>query len=125
MRTLKMVMSTITLGLSAMVLFQSCAAGASNVLSNNGESSGAAGFFVAIMMIAGGVINIATRKSETKGGSIAGLVVFVLAALIGFTMAGSFADLKIWAAWCLIMAIIDVIAILKTRKDNNLPEEGK
>lgn len=125
MKTLKLVTGIITLALTLIVLFQSCAAGAYNVLGNNGEASGSAGFLVAILMIAGGVISISTRNSTTKGGSIAGLIVFGLAALLGFTMAGSFADLNVWAGWCSIMAVINIIAMRAIKKEQNAKGEEK
>lgn len=45
-----------------------------------------------------------------------------LAAIVGFTMAGSYEDLKIWAGWCLICAILAVVAIIKSK---NITEEDK
>ena len=116
MRTLKLVTGIITLAFTAMVLFQSCAAGAYNALEGNGEASGTAGFLVAVLMIAGGIISIVTRKSESKGGSIAALIVFLLASMIGFILAGSFSDLNIWAGWCLIMAAINLVGIVRNKR---------
>ena len=98
------------------VAFQSCAAGLANALTENGESSGSAGIIVAIVILAGGIVSIATRKSVGKGGNIALIVLFGLGALVGFALAGSFADLNIWAAWCLINAVLAVIAMIKRSK---------
>ena len=64
----------------------------------NGEASGSAGIIVAILMLAGGIVSIATRKSLGKGGNIALIVLFGLAAIIGFAGYGSFSDLAIWQA---------------------------
>ena len=116
MKTAKLVTGILTLVFSVMVLLQSCAVGAYNAMEANEEVSGSAGFLVALLMIAGGVVNIATRKSNGRGGSIAAFVVFLLAALVGFPLAGTFADLKIWATWCLIMAIINLVVIIKKNK---------
>lgn len=74
---------------------------------------------LAILMLAGGIVSVATRKAEGKGGNISLIVLFGLGALIGFSLAGSFTDLKIWSTWCLINAILAVIAMLKRNK----PEE--
>lgn len=71
-------------------IIQSCAAGVSNALEANGEASGSAGIIVAILMLAGGIVSIATRKSLGKGGNIALIVLFGLAAIIGFAGYGSF-----------------------------------
>lgn len=116
MKTWKLVSGILSIVLFVVVAFQSCAAGIGNAIAENGESSGSGGIIVAIMMLSGGIVSIATRKSEGKGGNIALIVLFGIAALCGFTLAGSFADLNIWAAWCLINAILAVIAMVKGNK---------
>ena len=95
--------------------FQSCAAGLANTLEENGEVGGSAGVIVALMLLAGGIVSIATRKGG-KGGNIALIVLFGIGALCGFTMAGSYGDLYIWAAWCLICVILAIVALIKSKK---------
>lgn len=116
MKTWKLVSGILSIILFVLVTFQSCAAGIGNAIAENGESSGSGGIIVAIMMLSGGIVSIATRKNEGKGGNIALIVLFGIAALVGYTFAGSFADLNIWAAWCLVNAIIAVVAIIKGNK---------
>ncbi len=116
MKTWTLVSGILSIVLFIVVAFQSCAAGLANALTENGESSGSAGIIVAIVMLAGGIVSIATRKSVGKGGNIALIVLFGLGALVGFALAGSFADLNIWAAWCLINAVLAVIAMIKRSK---------
>lgn len=100
-----------------LVAFQSCAAGLANALSDNGEVSGSAGIIVAILMLSGGIVSVATRKLEKKGGNIALIILFGLAALIGFTNYGSYSDLAIWSGWCLINAILAVVALVTGKKE--------
>ena len=118
MKIWKLVSGIFTLVLSAFVLFQSSMAGLSNALEDNGESSGSAGLLVAILMIAGGIVSIVVRNSSKKGGNIALLIIFGIAALMGFTMAGSYTDLKVWAAWCLICAVLALICLFTGKKSN-------
>ena len=66
-------------------------------------------------MLAGGIVSVATRKSEKKGGNIALIILFGLAAVIGFTGFGNFSDLAIWSGWCLINAVVAVIAIITNK----------
>lgn len=99
------------------VSFQSCAAGISNTLSDNGEVGGSAGVLVAIFLLAGGIVSIATRNSKGKGGNIALIILFGLATIIGLALAGSYLDLKIWAAWCAINVVLAIIALVKTPKN--------
>ncbi len=116
MKTWKLVSGILSIILFVVVGFQSCAAGIGNVLAENGESSGSGGIIVGIMMLSGGIVSIATRKSDGRGGNIALIVLFGIGALVGFSFAGSFADLNIWAAWCLINAALAVAAIIKGSK---------
>ena len=108
MKVWKLVSGILSIILFVFVSFQSCAAGVSNALEANGEASGSAGIIVAI----------ATRKSLGKGGNIALIVLFGLAAIIGFAGYGSFSDLAIWAGWCLINAVLAVVALVTAKKNN-------
>ncbi len=124
MKNWKLVSGIISIVLFAFVMFQSCAAGVSNSLEENGEVGGSAGFIVAVMLLAAGIVSIVTRKGS-KGGNIALIILYGLGALCGFTMAGSYSDLNIWAGWCLICAVIAVVALVKMKKvpDNNTAKE--
>lgn len=120
MKTWKLVSGILSIVLFIVVAFQSCAAGMLNAIEANGQSSGSGGIIVAIMMLSGGIVSVATRKSEGNGGNIALIVLFGIAALVGFALAGSFTDLNIWAAWCLINAVIAVIAMFKGNKSKKI-----
>lgn len=123
MKVWKLVSGILSMILFALVTFQSCAAGVSNALEDNGEVSGSAGILVAVLMLAGGIVSVATRKSTKKGGNIALIVLFGLAALIGFTLYGSYSDLAIWSGWCLINAVIAVIALIINKKKRDTGNE--
>lgn len=112
MKTWKLVSGILSIVMFVFVSFQSCAAGVANTLEANGQSSGSAGILVAIMLLAGGIVSICTRKGS-KGGNIALIVLFGLGALVGFTMAGNYTDLYIWSAWCLINAVLALISMFK------------
>ncbi len=119
MKTFKLISGILCFVLACLVMFQSCAAGIVNTLGETGEVSGSAGLILALGMIAGGIIQIATRKSEKKGGSIAAIVVFGLAGIIGFACAGSFADLNIWAGFCILLALINIVSLFIRKKSNS------
>lgn len=122
MKTWKLVSGILSIVLSIFVMFQSSAAGLLNALDGSKESSGTAGLFVAFLMIAGGIVSIAVRKKVGNGGNIALIVIFGLAALIGFvSAAGKFKDLYFWASWCLLLAVLAIICIIKNR--NNTPND--
>lgn len=115
MKTWKLVSGILSIILSAFVTFQSGIAGLGNALTENNEVSGSAGLLVAILMLAGGIVSIAIKNKVGKGGNIALVVLFGLAAILGITNAGSYTDLIIWSIWCLICAVLAVVAILKNR----------
>lgn len=116
MKTWKLVSGILSVILFAIVSLQSCAVGIGNTLSENGEVGGSGGIILAILMLAGGIVSIATRSSMSKGSNIALIVLFGLGSFFGFLTAGSYSDLKIWASWCLICAILPVISIIKKPK---------
>ena len=116
LRIWKLVSGILSIVLSILVMFQSCAAGIANTLSANGEVSGSAGVIVAIMLLAGGIVSIAVRNQRGKGGNIALIVMFGLAAIVGFVLAGTlYKDLYIWSAWCLVCAILAVVSLIRNQ----------
>lgn len=116
MKVWKLVSGILSIILFVFVSFQSCAAGISNTLEANGEVGGSAGVIVAIMLLAGGIVSIATRKG-VKGGNIALIVLYGIGALFGFVLAGSYSDLYIWAAWCLVCMILALVSLLTGKKE--------
>jgi len=115
LKTAKLVTGILSIVMTVIIMLQSCAAGLLNTLDGSDEVSGAAGFIVAILMIAGGITMISTRKSERRGGSIAASIIFGVAALLGFSLAGSFGDLKVWSTWCVLMLIFSIISIITNK----------
>lgn len=118
MKIWKLVAGILDIILFVFVTFQSCAAGLSNALEDNGESSGSAGIIVAVFMLAGGIVSIVTRKSKKNGGNIALIILFGLAAIVGFSSYGSYSDLAIWSGWCLINVALAVVAMITRKKKN-------
>ena len=116
MKVWKLVSGILSIVLFGFIIFQSCAAGVSNALEENKEVSGSAGVIVAILMLAAGIISIVTRNSTGKGGNIALLVLFGIAAAVGFAMAGSYGDLRIWAGWCALCAVLAIVDMIRGGK---------
>ena len=114
MKNAKLTIGIISCVLFIVIAFQSCAAGMSNVLQGSDESSGAAGFAVAILMLTAGIVGIATRTS--KGGGIVSAVFYLLAGLIGITSYGSYADLAVWSVLSFIFSAVFFIGSLTMKK---------
>lgn len=122
MKTAKLVTGILCMVFTFFVLFQSCAAGIVDAVENEGGTSGMAGFLVALLMLSGGIVEVATRKSTKSGGSIAAMIIFFLAALLGFTNSGVYKDLNIWSAWCLILGILNLASVFLGKKKKDTEE---
>ncbi len=123
MKIWKLVSGILSIIMAAFVLFQSSIAGLSNTLSENGEAGGSAGLIVSVMLLTSGIVSIVIRNSNSKGGNIAIIVLCLIAAVLGFTGAGSYSDLKVWSAWCVILAIMAVVSILINKKEGGKNEK--
>ena len=115
MKTWKLVSGILSIVLSLIVIFQSMIAGLGNTLAENGEIGGSAGIIVAVILLTGGIVSIATRNGG-KGGAIALILLFGFGALIGFGGAGSYSDLNLWAGWCLICTALAFISLFMKKR---------
>lgn len=111
MKTSKLVVGIISIVLSILVALQSCTAGLSNALESNGEVSGTAGVLLAISFLVAGIVAICTRNGGKGGYVSTGFYVFF--GLIAMMIAGSYADLTIWAVLSIIFGIICAVATRK------------
>ena len=116
MKTWKLVSGILSMILFLIIELQSCAAGVVNALEENGGSSGSVGFICGILILVGGIVSVATRKSTGKGGNIALIIIFGLAALFGFAGYGNYSDLVIWSFWALLNAILAIVSMVKNKK---------
>lgn len=117
MKAWKLVSGILSIVFAAFVMIQSSIAGIVNTIEDNGEVSGSAGLIVALLMIAGGIVSIVAKNKTTKGIHIAFVILFVIAAIIGFANAGGvYKDLIIWALWCSACAIVGIVGIALKRK---------
>ena len=121
MKTTKLVIGILSIALTFIVLFQSCAAGIGDALAESGGFSGASGMLVAILMLVSGIVAIAARKR--RGGSIACLILYALAGVVGLLAHGIFKDLAVWGGFCALFAVfflIDTITFKKPQAPSSL-----
>ena len=116
--TFRLVAGIITIVLSVIVTFQSCAAGVSNALEENGEAGGSAGVLLAVCFLVAGIVGIVTRKSTGAGGTFTSGGFYIAGGLVGLMCAGSYSDLVIWGVLSIVFGIIFVIAGILTKKNN-------
>ena len=117
MKIWKLVSGILSIVFTVIVLFQSCAAGFVNAVEENGEMSGSAGIFVGILLLVSGIVSIVVRNSRGKGGNIALIILFGLAAVIGLTMAGNYLDLQVWGGWCALCAFLAFVSLFLKPKE--------
>lgn len=115
---LRLVLGIISIVISVIVGFQSCAAGLGEALSDADSTSGAGGLFTGMFLLAGGIVAIAGRK--TKGGTIAAIILYAIGAIFAFAnISSSFGDLIVWAIVSLIWAVVLIITLFIKNKDAN------
>ena len=125
MKTAKLVLGILGLIFSIVIMLQSCAASVVNAVEDNGDIGGFAGYLVAFLLIAGSIVMIATRGSAGKGGSIAGLIIFVLAGILAVSNSAVYKDLTVWGILCFILAVVNFLSVLPKKKAAKLPEGGQ
>lgn len=113
----RMIIGILSIVLFLIIAFQSCAAGASNMLSNSGELSGSAGLLTAICFFVGGLVGLLTRNSQKKGGPIASCIFYWFSFFLSRMFSGSFADLRIWGVLGFLFGTVFLIAAMKTKKE--------
>jgi uncharacterized membrane protein len=117
-KTIRLVVGIISIVLSCFIMFQSCAAGVVNTVSDSGDSGGTAGLFLSLIMIASGIVSIAARK--TKGGIITSIVFYIVGAIIAFTNAKVYTDLIVWGVVALIFSALLIMSLFMKEKDNTI-----
>lgn len=119
MKVWKLIAGVLSTVIFVIMMVQSCAAGCLNVLEDNGSSSGTVGFICGLLILAGGIVSIATSKSTAKGGNITIIVLFSLAALLGLTGYDNYGDLVIWSIWAMVNVVLAIVGlIVNSRKSS-------
>lgn len=124
MKTWKLIAGILSMVVFVIVEFQSCAAGVVNALEDNGGISGSVGFLCGLLILAGGIVSVATRKTSGKGGSIALIALFGLAAIIGISGYDNYSDLVVWSVWAIINAALAIVDIIIKNKNNKSKENA-
>ena len=112
----KLVSGLLSIVLSVLIFAQSALAGLANTLAENEEVGGSAGVIVSVLLLVTGILFIVTRKSSSKGGNIAVIILTAIASAVGFGGAGSYSDLKIWSAWCLLLLLTAILSLVLGKK---------
>jgi len=123
MKTAKLIIGIISIVLTVIIIFQSCAASIGDALANEGGSSGFVGIMVAVLMLVAGIVAIAARNS--KGGGIFCLILYAAAGIVGLAAHGIYTDLVVWGTLCLIFAVIFLVATITYKKQSDTDNPAK
>lgn len=113
----RLVIGILSIVLCAFILFQSCVAGLSNAISENGESGGSFGALIAILMLVAGIVAIVTRKSDKKGGPVTCCILYWICFLCSRIGAGSYGDLKVWGGLAFAFGCVYLLAAMHGKKE--------
>lgn len=120
MKVWKLVSGILSIVIFAIVAFQSCAAGVVDAVQDADGTGGGAGVVVAVLLLTAGIVSIVGRNSTGKAFDITLVILYGLAALVGYTLYGVYSDLQVWATWCLVCAILAIVSMV--RGNSNKPK---
>lgn len=108
-------------GIISIIIFvisglQSCALTIANAVGKLNKISGVVGVFVSFLILTMGIVSIATRSKNVKGGCIAIISLSVTALFIGYMFMGDFQDLIIWLVWSAVMGILSFVHLIIIEK---------
>ncbi len=116
LRIWKIVSGILSIILCFVVSYQTFFVQIGAILFGVGGMSIVAGSFVSIMLLVGGIVSLVTNKGS-NGGDIALVIIFLLAAIVGFLFAGIYGDLIVWSIWCLICMFVSLFSIALRQVD--------
>ena len=126
MKIWKLVAGILSMVAAVIVFKQSSLLSVLESFAGSDDGASGAGMLMAIFLLSGGIVSVAVRKAKKNGGNITLIIIFGLAALIGFVGASDFSDLSVWGSWALINAVLALIAIFvskKKKKDEAVVEQ--
>jgi hypothetical protein len=116
----RLVIGIVSMVLFIFITFQSCAAGLSNTLEENGELSGSAGFFTAVMFLIAGIVGVCTRNTKGMAGPIVTAVLYFIGALLTIGTGDTYGDLPVWGGLSAIFGVVFVFCAIKTKLTPNM-----
>lgn len=111
MKVWKITSGILSIALSLFVAAQSVFGGLLDILTSSGHSTGLAGIVVALILLTGGIVSIASSDGS-MGADTALISLYGVGALVGFALAGGFMDLIVWALWCVLCAVLALVDFL-------------
>lgn len=111
MKIWKLISGILSICISLINLLQACVGGCASSFTQDNELkvSMIIGFIVAVMIMGGGIHSIATMNKKgllQKDANVEIIEIFGIAMVLAFYGSNNYPDLKIYAYWCLICALV-------------------
>lgn len=120
MKVLKIASGILSIAMSLLVVLQSVFTDLLISITHNGQSPGIAGIVVAAMLLAGGIVSIASGDGSMEADA-ALMSLYGVGALVGFVLTGT----VLWALWCVLCAALSLAdCILLYRMDEDEDRDG-
>ena len=107
----RLVLGIILIVLAVIAFFQSCAVTGLEVVGaafgNEATGSGIGGVLISLLMLAGGIVMVCTRKGKV-GGIVAGAIL-ILTGIIGIAGSADFGDLGFYGWVSIIFGLVSII----------------
>lgn len=122
MKIWKLVSGILSIILSVVVGLQSCSVIMAETLSKSDQNAGGSGFWVGVMMLAFGIVNVATSGAKGKGGSVAVMIVSLFGVIFSFSTfkQGGYPDIVIWGGWCGIVCILALVDLCLPKRKSGI-----
>jgi len=114
--TAKTVLGILAIVLPVFILFQSCAAGIGNALTDNGEIGGSMGVVVALNLLISGITLVVARNSVKKAPMIVCTVFLWVNYFYAKMFSGSYSDLVIWGFLSYALGVFCLFSAMSTKK---------
>jgi len=112
----RLIISILSMVLCVIIAFQSCAAGLSNAMQENGATSGTSGMMLAFCMLLAGIIGAVTRNSKSQIVTMIPAGFYWFGTLLTFGTGSTYGDLPVWGGFSFVFGLVFVIAGLKMKK---------
>lgn len=116
MKVARLIIGIVSLILTVIIGFQSCAAGFVNAIEDNGQSSGSFGLATGFFIMIAGIIAICARNSK-PGGFVAGGF-YIFAFLFGIANFGNYSDLAVWSVVSLMFGVFFIVSSAVMKKQS-------
>lgn len=118
----RLTIGVVSILLFVLIMIQSCAAGALNIMTANGSNSGMQGAITAICFLTAGTIGLCTRNSLSSIGPIITVIFYWIGTIMTLNTTGVYADLPIWGNISFAFGLFFLVCAINASKEDKSSE---